>query len=80
MKRQVRKEEIVTVEKMAEELELAEDTINLWREKGMPTIKIGKYLRVYRPHVYDWIVEQGEALEKEERQMALFKRGKIERS
>ncbi len=76
MKRQVKKEEIITIEGMAKELDLAEDTIQGWREKGMPTIKIGKFLRVYRPHIYEWIVEHGEALEKEERQMALFKKGK----
>ncbi len=80
MKKQVRNEDIVTLDKMAEELDLGKETIETWRQKGMPTIKIGKYLRVYRPHVYEWIVTQGEALEKEEKQMGLWKGGKSEQT
>ncbi len=72
-KSHVKAEEIITLDKLAEEVGLTKDTMEVWRGKGMPTIKIGKYLRVYRPHVYEWIVDQGEALEKEERQMGLFK-------
>jgi DNA-binding XRE family transcriptional regulator len=80
MKKQVRIEDIITLDKMAEELNLGKETIEIWRQKGMPTIKIGKYLRVYRPHVFDWIVTQGEALEGEEKKMALWKGGKNEQS
>jgi len=70
----IRKEDIITLEEFAKEMEVSREVIEGWREKGMPVIKIGKYMRVWRPHVLDWIVSQGEVLNREEREETLFNR------
>jgi len=72
VKKKIDAADIVTLETMAEELGLSKETLDLWREKGMPVIKIGKFLRAYRPHVYEWVVTQGEILAKEGRDLELW--------
>jgi DNA-binding XRE family transcriptional regulator len=65
MKKMVKLEDIITLEKMAEEIGVSRDTIDRWAEKGMPVIKIDKFVRVFRPHVYEWMVTHGEIMNSE---------------
>ncbi len=73
-KRADRITDIITLEKLAEELGVGMDTIEKWREKGMPVIKIDRYVRVFRGHVLEWIVTHGEIMNREEIEETLWNR------
>lgn len=62
MKKPIRLEDIKTVEQVAKELNVSEDTIKRWRQKGMPVISIDKYVRIWMPDALGWLVEQKEML------------------
>jgi transcriptional regulator with XRE-family HTH domain len=51
-------EEIMTFEQVAGKIGVGEETIENWRRKGMPTIKVDKYVRAYLPRVLEWLVKQ----------------------
>lgn len=70
-------EDVITLEQLAEKIGLSIDTLEKWREKGMPTIKIEKYVRFYWPKIIEWIVKQEEKAEKDSGQGSLWdKNGK----
>jgi hypothetical protein len=70
-------EDVITAEELSQKLGLTVDTLEKWRKKGMPTIKIEKYLRFYWPKVLDWIVKQEEKTEGNSGQGSLWgKNGK----
>ena len=64
--------DIVTLEHLAEEMDVGLETINKWREMGMPTIKIDKFIRAYRPAVAEWLVKTSDKSVADERQTSLF--------
>jgi hypothetical protein len=62
MKKVIRVEDIKTLEEIAKELDVSKDTIDRWRQKGMPIISIDKYVRIWMPDVLEWLVKQKETL------------------
>ena len=64
--------DIVTLEKLAEEMDVGVETIQKWREMGMPTIKIDKFIRAYRPAVAEWLVKTSDKSAVDDRQTSLF--------
>jgi DNA-binding XRE family transcriptional regulator len=65
--KKINRGDIVTVEDFAKEMNVSRETIEAWREKGMPVVKLGnRYLRVYRPSALEWIVTFGQISAKEE--------------
>lgn len=62
MKKAIRVEDIKTLEEVAKELDVSKDTIDRWRQKGMPIISIDKYVRIWMPDVLEWLVKQKETL------------------
>jgi len=67
MKRAVRLEDIKTPEEVAKELDVSRDTVERWRQKGMPVISIEKYVRAWMPEVLEWLIEQKEILTPDEK-------------
>lgn len=49
---------LLTKSQLAELLQVAEITIDTWRKKGLPAIKIGRAVRFDEKAVFDWIQEQ----------------------
>ena len=74
MKRAVNKEDIITLDELAAEMEVTIEVIEKWRKKGMPVIKIDKFVRAYRPRVYEWLVKQEEKNESDDVQGGLFEK------
>jgi hypothetical protein len=72
--RKINFEDIMTFDQVAEKIGLTVETLQKWREKGMPTIKIDKYLRIYWPDVLEWIVKQKEKIAADPRQQSMFNR------
>ena len=58
MKKAIDVAEIITLEEAAKRFGLTERTIQGWREKGMPVIKLDKYVRVYWPRILEWLITQ----------------------
>ncbi len=67
MRKAVRLADIKTLEEVAKELDVSKETIERWRRRGMPVISIDKYIRAWFPEVLEWLVEQKEALDPEEK-------------
>jgi phage terminase Nu1 subunit (DNA packaging protein) len=58
-------EDIITLEELSKRIGVSIDTVEKWRGKGLPTIKIDKYVRFYWPKVLQWIIGQEEEVNDE---------------
>ena len=67
MKKIVRLSNIKTLEEVAGEFGISKETIERWRRRGMPVISIDKYIRAWMPEVLEWLVQQKENLDSENR-------------
>ena len=50
--------DFITLEALAKEMEVSETTVKEWRRAKMPVIKIEKFVRVYRPDFFKWLLDQ----------------------
>ena len=50
----------LTIKELSEMLKISRFTINNWRDKGLPTIKIGQAVRFNEEEVKKWIEENNE--------------------
>ena len=50
----------LTIKELSEMLKVSRFTINNWRDKGLPTIKIGQAVRFNEEAVKKWIEENNE--------------------
>jgi len=50
--------DFITLEQLAKEMEVSETTVREWRQRKMPVIKIEKFVRVYRPGFFRWLLDQ----------------------
>ena len=50
----------LTIKELSEMLKVSRFTINNWRDKGLPTIKIGQAVRFNEEEVKKWIEENNE--------------------
>ena len=66
--------DIVTLEKLAEEMDVKTEAVQKWREMGMPTIKIDKFVRAYKPAVAEWLVKVSDRSAGDNRQISLFRK------
>lgn len=57
--------DILTLEELADGIGVSIKTIQRWRQEGMPTIKKGDVVRVYRPHFMKWFLSFQEGIENE---------------
>jgi excisionase family DNA binding protein len=55
--------DIMTLEELAEGIGVSSRTIQRWRDEGMPTIKKGDVVRIYRPHFMKWFLGFREGVE-----------------
>ena len=60
MRKSIQIEDIMTLEQIAEKIGVSVDVIEKWRIKGMPVIKIDKFVKVYYPRVLEWLINQEE--------------------
>jgi phage terminase Nu1 subunit (DNA packaging protein) len=60
--------DILTLEELADEIDVNIRTVQRWKSEGMPTIKKGDVVRIYLPHFMKWFLsfEKGEDSEKAE--------------
>jgi len=60
--------DILTLEELADGIGVSIKTVQRWRSEGMPTIKKGDVIRVYRPHFMKWFLGFKEGVENEKEQ------------
>ncbi len=60
MRKSIQIEDIMTLEQIAEKIGVSVDVIEKWRIKGMPVIKIDKFVKAYYPRVLEWLINQEE--------------------
>jgi uncharacterized protein YjcR len=60
MRKSIQIEDIMTLEQIAEKIGVSVDVIEKWRIKGMPVIKIDKFVKAYYPRVMEWLINQEE--------------------
>jgi hypothetical protein len=60
MRKSIQIEDIITLEQIAEKIGVSVDVIEKWRIKGMPVIKIDKFVKAYYPRVMEWLINQEE--------------------
>jgi phage terminase Nu1 subunit (DNA packaging protein) len=59
----MRLRDILTLEELAEGIGVSMRTVQRWRDEGMPTIKKGDVIRIYRPHFMKWFLSFKEGIE-----------------
>lgn len=62
-KTEIKFDDFLTLDQLAEKAGVSLDILDRWRKKGMPVIKLDKYLRVYWPKFLEWLVKQEERTE-----------------
>jgi excisionase family DNA binding protein len=46
---------MITREELAKEMQVCDRTIDLWRKRGLPFLKIGRFVRFEREAVENWL-------------------------